>query len=102
MIFKKIGILFVILIAAKCTYINRMLETDGFSDPFCAIFDQKTGECQACICRGYFDKNRRCQPVDDLCQSWNINTGECTSCYRGYQLINNTCVSIIFYNPSGV
>lgn len=60
MVFKKIGILFLILAVARSSYISRMLQTDGFSDPFCAIFDQQTGECQACICRAYFDRNRRC------------------------------------------
>jgi len=76
-----------------------MLQTDGFNDPFCAVFDQKSGDCISCICRGYFDSNGRCKAIDDLCQTWNINTGECTSCYRGYELNNGTCTAIEFYVP---
>ena len=75
MTFKKIGILLFVVAIASCIERNRMLQTNGFSDPFCAIFDQQTGDCVACICRGYFDKNRQCRVVSDLCQTWNINTG---------------------------
>jgi hypothetical protein len=84
MILKQIGFIFVILMVVNCSDKARMLTSDGFLDPFCAVFDQQTGDCVACICRGYFDKNRQCHTVSDLCQTWNINNGECTSCYRGY------------------
>lgn len=71
----NIGLIFVLVIAINCWDKARMLQSDGFSDPFCAIFDQQSGDCVACICRGYFDKNRQCRAVSDLCQTWNINTG---------------------------
>ena len=99
MLVKNITLLFILLGVATCWSGKRMLQTDGFSDPLCAIFDQKSGDCISCICRGYFDNNRRCRAVDNLCQTWNINTGECTSCYRGYELNNGMCKIIEFYNP---
>ena len=99
MLVKNITVFFILLGIATCWSGTRMLQTDGFNDPFCAVFDQKSGDCISCICRGYFDSNGRCKAINDLCQTWNINTGECTSCYRGYELINGTCKAIEFYVP---
>lgn len=96
---KNFTLFFILLGVATCWSGTRMLQTDGFDDPLCAVFDQKSGDCVSCICRGYFDSNHRCKAINDLCQTWNINTGECTSCYRGYELVNGTCTKIEFYVP---
>lgn len=102
MFVKRLLILVAVLLVINSESIMpRILQRGAFSDPLCAIFDQQTGDCVACICRGYFDKNRVCRSVSDLCQTWNINSGECTSCYRGYELVNETCIAITFYNPTG-
>ncbi len=63
------------LVVANSWPNKRMLQTDGFSDPLCAVFDQQTGDCLGCSCRSIFDKDRICRSVNDLCRTWNINNG---------------------------
>lgn len=36
--------------------------------------------------------NGVCFQVSDYCQTWNNSTGNCTSCYQGYQLSQGACV----------
>ena len=62
------------LVLTCCKNNDRMLQKDS-NDPLCRIVDKKTGDCDACICRAYFDENRRCRAVSDLCKTWNINVG---------------------------
>ena len=40
MLVKNITLLFILLGVATCWSGTRMLQTDGFSDPLCAVFDQ--------------------------------------------------------------
>lgn len=75
MVGRNIVVLLVLVGVAVCWSGNRMLQKDGFSDPMCVEVDKQSGDCVSCICRAFFDKNRRCKAVSDLCQTWNINTG---------------------------
>ena len=32
-----------------------------------------------------------CVKISDLCNTWNVNTGKCRTCYDGYDLKDGTC-----------
>ncbi len=48
--------------------------------------------CVQCNSRAYFQFGV-CQPVSDQCQTFDQNTGACTSCFKGFDLLlNGICV----------
>lgn len=55
---------------------------------YCKKNDGKV--CLECA-NGFFIKNGDCQQVSTLCEKFNNVTGDCTSCFTGYQLIGGTC-----------
>ena len=55
----------------------------------CALWEK--GVCTKCSQRYYFDSSKVCQPVSDLCSTWD-DSGACTSCYYGYVVSNISCV----------
>ena len=55
----------------------------------CSIWSN--GVCIQCSIRWFFDSNKVCQPVSDLCSTWNSN-GECVSCYNGYIVNQGACI----------
>lgn len=59
-------------------------------NPLCS--DWKQSSCVSCASRAYFDVNRICQKVSDNCNTWDKLTGECLTCYKGYDLNNGSCV----------
>ena len=60
----------------------------GF-DPGCKIFANNS--CVECSFRFYFDQSGVCMAVDDLCQTWSEENGECLTCYKGYTLNEGSC-----------
>lgn len=44
-----------------------------------------------CSFRFYFDADKKCMQVNDLCRTWNDESGECLSCYGGYTLDAGNC-----------
>lgn len=52
--------------------------------------------CLSCATRSYFDAKQICQPVSDYCWTFDPLNGVCLTCFKGYDLVNNTCV----YSPS--
>ena len=77
----------------------------GLSDPNCQkVVDTK---CVACFQGYYFDSgNQICRQANPLCKTSN-STGQCTSCYTGYEVARGTClinaakdVNCLTYDPS--
>ena len=64
----------------------------GVNDPGCRVFNNN--ECVECSFRFYFDDNRICRKVSDLCREWDEENGDCTSCYVGYELMDGKCYSM--------
>lgn len=60
-------------------------------DPLCRTFRRNI--CIECSFRSVFDANRRCKEVSTLCNTYDLTTGKCMSCYGGYTLNNGACVS---------
>lgn len=48
------------------------------------------GTCKTCSSRFYM-RNSFCTPINPLCKTFNISTGNCLSCYPGYYLSNGGC-----------
>ena len=49
------------------------------------------GSCSECSANFVFDASKVCQPVSDLCKSFDAASGQCLSCYAGYDLVNGAC-----------
>lgn len=67
------------------------------SNGMCTLAAQDTGcqnwqgnTCTNCSKRWYFNSNNVCQPVSDLCYTWDAQ-GSCLSCYGGYIISNGVC-----------
>ena len=60
-------------------------------DPFCNSFEGN--ECVKCAKGYYFDSNKRCKQADPRCASFDSNDGTCLSCYGGFTLQDNRCVT---------
>ena len=65
--------------------------TAALSDPNCAQFYQ--GVCLKCSTGFIFMDNGLCGLVNSNCKTFNNITGQCTSCYQGYQVSNGLCVN---------
>lgn len=50
------------------------------------------GRCRVCSDRYYFNFAWKCTNVSNLCQKYNPNNGDCTSCYLGYVLDDGKCI----------
>jgi hypothetical protein len=61
------------------------------ADLGCKTWDWTNQKCLACSNNWVFNSNGVCVPVSDMCQSHDAS-GACTACYRGYDLVNGTCV----------
>ena len=55
-------------------------------DLLCAEFQE--GICLSCAERAFFNVDGKCTPVNDNCNTWDRMTGECLTCYKGYELNN--------------
>lgn len=49
------------------------------------------GICQNCSTGYYRAPNNTCQQISPLCATADFNSGQCTTCYNGYQLSNGVC-----------
>ncbi len=65
--------------------------TLSLSDPNCAEFFQ--GLCLKCSTGFIFMDNGLCGLVNSNCKTYNNITGQCTSCYVGYQVSGGICVN---------
>lgn len=79
-----------------CLYNPNNQPSNG--DAGCKVWNYNTKSCDDCSDFWTFDQNKVCKPVSDLCSTFDKTTGDCTSCYRGYDLQGTTCV----YSPSNV
>lgn len=61
------------------------------SDLGCGSWDWDNNKCLACSKGFVFNANRICVAVSDQCKTFDL-TGSCTSCFKGYDLINGTCI----------
>lgn len=61
-----------------------------FRDPNCKTFDGNNF-CELCSQRYYLSSNNKCTPVNPLCLDYDMRTGSCTDCYKGYQVNNGLC-----------
>jgi hypothetical protein len=61
------------------------------ADLGCKTWDWTNQKCLACSNNWVFNSKGVCVPVSDMCQSHDAS-GACTACYKGYDLVNGTCV----------
>lgn len=45
------------------------------------------GTCIECATRYYLDINAICQPVNPNCNTYDIKTGACLTCYPGFGIV---------------
>ncbi len=64
--------------------------TSSVTDPYCALF-QGTN-CLNCSSGYYVSQSGICTAPNPLCQTYDMNTGACLSCYQGYSLSGTTCI----------
>jgi hypothetical protein len=62
------------------------------TDAGCHTWDWANQVCQQCSPYWYFN-NGVCVPVSDLCKTYNNTSGDCLSCFKGYGLVNGSCVT---------
>lgn len=63
------------------------------SDIGCSLWNSKQSICLQCSNRWFFNSQQVCAPVSDQCNSFDKNTGLCTSCFGGYDLTTSgSCV----------
>ena len=61
------------------------------SDLGCGTWDWNNRVCLVCSRGWVFNANKVCVPVSDQCRE-NAANGDCTSCYKGYDLANGKCL----------
>jgi hypothetical protein len=67
-------------------------------DRNCQQFDSNSS-CIKCFASYFLNPSGVCTLQNNLCATFNQNTGECTSCYQGYTLANGNC-SIRISDPN--
>ena len=67
------------------------------SDSGCGNWDWDNQVCLACSNGWTFNADKVCVAVSDLCASQNEN-GACTSCFKGYDLVDGVCEFSAFNN----
>ena len=67
------------------------------SDLGCSTWDWDNQVCLKCSNEWVFNANKRCVPVSDQCKS-HAENGDCTSCYKGYDLKEGQCIFSDFNN----
>lgn len=71
------------------------------SDAGCSLWSSNQKTCLQCSQRFFFNTDGKCSAVSDFCATWDKATGDCLSCYSGYDLSNGTCcVSLSHNDPS--
>lgn len=64
--------------------------TDVNANPYCSKWG--TNGCETCAERTFFNANGICQRVNDECWTWDPVDGLCLTCYKGYDLVNGSCL----------
>ena len=59
-------------------------------DPNCNL-RSITGSCLQCRASYYLGDNGYCRAANPLCRTFNISTGNCLTCYKGYVVKDSTC-----------
>ena len=54
--------------------------------------------CLECSERSYFDQKGVCQGVSDNCNTWDKRSGDCFTCFKGYDLKDGKCTFSSFNN----
>lgn len=75
----------------SCTYSPS--NTANPTDSGCQTWEN--GVCKACSTNWVFNAKGVCTPVSDLCKTFD-STGNCLTCYIGYDLSNGSCI----FSPS--
>lgn len=65
------------------------------SDLGCGKWDWDSQICLQCSKGWTFNANKICTAVSDQCKTWD-SAGLCSSCFKGYDLKNGSCVFSIF------
>jgi hypothetical protein len=66
------------------------------SDPYC--INRQGAACLKCAAGYFLSQTRICEQVNPLCRTSNQITGDCVSCYEGYQMSGRTCVLPVIVN----
>ena len=74
-----------IVVDGKCAKVDKTTA----NNIGCALW--KDGVCVQCSKRWFFNADKVCTPVSDLCSEWNAD-GTCSACYYGYIVSNVACV----------
>lgn len=72
-----------------------MTERTQVSDPNC--FEMRDGVCVVCSNR-FVKIDGKCTPVNDYCNTYDMVTGDCTSCYGGFVLRYGYCYKTLVGN----
>ena len=48
--------------------------------------------CSECAERTFFNKDGICLPVSSLCNTFDKETGNCLTCFKGYDAVEGNCV----------
>lgn len=82
---------FSILLLCGLLLINLISTSVIVRNPGCNAYDDQ-GVCKSCSVRFYKDANNICQPVNPNCNTYDVITGDCLSCYAGWGLLEGTCL----------
>lgn len=61
------------------------------SNPLCKKFDENDESCVECSPRSYLRDDGICAEVDPLCKTYEMDSGMCSMCYEGYDLLEGDC-----------
>jgi hypothetical protein len=67
------------------------------ADSGCATWDWDNQVCLSCSKNWVFNANKVCVPVSDQCKT-NDDSGNCLTCYKGYDLKDGACIFSSFNN----
>ena len=77
---------------------NCIIPGQSVANPLCAHFNT-AGQCTQCKPRTFFGPSRICSYVNAQCNTFNVNNGNCLSCWTGYVLSNGNCIAGSIVNP---
>lgn len=55
--------------------------------------------CTVCFTGFFAAADGKCKQVSPLCKTYDINSGACTSCYKGNEVSNGNCVVAVTQDP---
>lgn len=71
---------------------GECIKGSGVPKPYgCEVWDSVYGICLKCSARFYFNSNKVCAQVSELCKTYDEN-GNCLTCYAGYYLSKGQCL----------